>query len=56
MDFLYEIVQLDFTIGRRKRIKEEGKTISRAVLKTELKDKYLFTDAQATYGANNAKL
>ena len=36
--------------------KEEGKSISRAVLKTELKDKYLFTDAQATYGANNAKL
>lgn len=36
--------------------KEEGKSISRAALKTELKDKYLFTDAQATYGANNAKL
>ncbi len=36
--------------------KEEGKSISRAALKTELKDYYLFTDAQATYGANNAKL
>jgi len=36
--------------------KEEGRSISRAALKTELKDNYLFTDAQATYGANNAKL
>ena len=37
-------------------IKEEGKSISRATLKTALKDDLLFTDAQATYGANNAKL
>lgn len=37
-------------------LKENGKTISRDDLKTVLKDLFLFTDAQAAYGAQNVKL